>query len=421
MISVFTNSWALLFGMMLLMVGNGLHGTLLGVRGEIEQFTTFQMSIVMSAYFAGFLGASRMAPKMIRRVGHVRVFAALASFISAVLVLFPLIANPWIWAVGRLIIGFCFCGVYVTAESWLNNAATNENRGQSLSLYMIIQMLGLVVGQGLLILADPGGYVLFIVISILVSLSFAPILLSITPTPAFETTNPMQLKKLVLTSPLGCVGMFLLGGVFSVQFGMASVFGAEISLSLAEISAFAAAFYIGAMLVQYPVGWMSDRMDRRQLIMGLSVLGTGGALLAIIAGSNFIALLLSAFLIGGMSNPLYSLLIAHTNDYLDFDDMASASGGLLFINGVGAISGPLIVGWVMQSYGPFGYFLIIALLLGTLALYAAYRTTRRAAPSVEDANSYTPVLPTASPVALELAQEFAIETAQEDENIQNTD
>ena len=421
MISVFTNSWALLFGMMLLMVGNGLHGTLLGVRGEIEQFTTFQMSIVMSAYFAGFLGASRMAPEMIRRVGHVRVFAALASFISAVLVLFPLIANPWIWAVGRLIIGFCFCGVYVTAESWLNNAATNENRGQSLSLYMIIQMLGLVVGQGLLILADPGGYVLFIVISILVSLSFAPILLSITPTPAFETTNPMQLKKLVLTSPLGCVGMFLLGGVFSVQFGMASVFGAEISLSLAEISAFAAAFYIGAMLVQYPVGWMSDRMDRRQLIMGLSVLGTGGALLAIIAGSNFIALLLSAFLIGGMSNPLYSLLIAHTNDYLDFDDMASASGGLLFINGVGAISGPLIVGWVMQSYGPFGYFLIIALLLGTLALYAAYRTTRRAAPSVEDANSYTPVLPTASPVALELAQEFAIETAQEDENIQNTD
>ena len=421
MISVFTNSWALLFGMMLLMVGNGLHGTLLGVRGEIEQFTTFQMSIVMSAYFAGFLGASRMAPKMIRRVGHVRVFAALASFISAVLVLFPLIANPWIWAVGRLIIGFCFCGVYVTAESWLNNAATNENRGQSLSFYMIIQMLGLVVGQGLLILADPGGYVLFIVISILVSLSFAPILLSITPTPAFETTNPMQLKKLVLTSPLGCVGMFLLGGVFSVQFGMASVFGAEISLSLAEISAFAAAFYIGAMLVQYPVGWMSDRMDRRKLILGLSVLGTGGAILAIIAGSNFIALLLSAFLIGGMSNPLYSLLIAHTNDYLDFDDMASASGGLLFINGVGAISGPLIVGWVMQSYGPFGYFLIIALLLGTLALYAAYRTTRRAAPSVEDANSYTPVLPTASPVALELAQEFAIETAQEDENIQNTD
>ncbi len=421
MISVFTNSWALLFGMMLLMVGNGLHGTLLGVRGEIEQFTTFQMSIVMSAYFVGFLGASRMAPEMIRRVGHVRVFAALASFISAVLVLFPLIANPWIWAVGRLIIGFCFCGVYVTAESWLNNAATNENRGQSLSLYMIIQMLGLVVGQGLLILADPGGYVLFIVISILVSLSFAPILLSITPTPAFETTNPMQLKKLVLTSPLGCVGMFLLGGVFSVQFGMASVFGAEISLSLAEISAFAAAFYIGAMLVQYPVGWMSDRMDRRQLIMGLSVLGTGGALLAIIAGSNFIALLLSAFLIGGMSNPLYSLLIAHTNDYLDFDDMDSASGGLLFINGVGGISGPLIVGWVMQSYGPFGYFLIIALLLGTLALYAAYRTTRRAAPSVEDANSYTPVLPTASPVALELAQEFAIETAQEDENIQNTD
>ena len=214
LISVLSNSWALLFGMLLLMVGNGLHGTLLGVRGEIEQFSTFEMSIVMSAYFVGFLGASRLAPEMIRRVGHVRVFAALASFISAVLVLFPLVANPWVWAFGRVIIGFCFCGVYVTAESWLNNAATNANRGQSLSLYMVIQMLGLVTGQGLLIMADPGGFALFIIISILVSLSFAPILLSISPTPAFETTKPMQLKQLVLTSPLGCVGMFLLGGVF---------------------------------------------------------------------------------------------------------------------------------------------------------------------------------------------------------------
>ena len=164
MVSVLFNSWALLLGMLLLMLGNGLHGTLLGVRGEIEHFSTFEISVIMSAYFVGFLLAGRLAPDMIRRVGHVRVFAALGSFISAVLIIFPLVANPWIWALGRVIIGFCFCGVYVTAESWLNNASTNENRGQSISLYMIVQTVGMVAGQGLLLLADPGGYVLFIVI-----------------------------------------------------------------------------------------------------------------------------------------------------------------------------------------------------------------------------------------------------------------
>ncbi len=164
-------------------------GTLLGVCGEIEGFSTFEMSIVMSSYFVGFLGASRMVPEMIRRVGHVRVFAALASFISAVLVLYPALPHPIAWSIGRVVIGFAFCGVYVTAESWLNNAATNETRGQALSLYMIAQTVGIVAAQGMLLLADPAGYTLFIIISVLVSISFAPILLSISPTPAFDTTK----------------------------------------------------------------------------------------------------------------------------------------------------------------------------------------------------------------------------------------
>ena len=168
MIRFAISAWALLLGMMLLMIGNGLQGTLLGVRGEIEGFSTFQMSLVMSAYFVGFLGGSRMAPEMIRRGGHVRVFAALASFISAVLILYPTFADPWAWTVGRVVIGFCFSGVYVTAESWLNNAATNETRGQALSLYMMVQMAGIVAAQGLLVVADPSGYVLFVIPSVLV-------------------------------------------------------------------------------------------------------------------------------------------------------------------------------------------------------------------------------------------------------------
>jgi len=418
MLSVFKNSWALLLGMMLLMVGNGLQSTLLGVRGGIEQFLPFEMSLIMSAYFVGFLGASRMVPSLIRRVGHVRVFAALASFISAVLVLFPLYLNPIFWMFGRLVIGFCFCGVYIIAESWLNNAATNENRGQSLSLYLILQMVGIVVGQGLLVTSDPGGYALFIIISVFVSVSFAPILLSISPTPAFETTNPMPLKKLIETSPLGCAGMFVLGGVFSAQFGMAAVYGAEVGLSLGEISLFVATFYIGAVFLQYPIGWLSDRMDRRRLIMSVAAIGAFGALIGVFMGQNFTLLLVSAFIVGGTSNPLYSLLIAHTNDFLDYEDMAAASAGLLFLNGIGAIAGPLIIGFLMETIGPMGFFMFIIVLLSMIGLYGAYRMTQRPAIATDDTASYTPVAPTASPVLVEIAQEYDIEVAIEEETAQ---
>ncbi|MEY2992027.1 MAG: hypothetical protein RI946_1421 [Pseudomonadota bacterium] len=412
MLSVLKNSWALLLGMLLLMMGNGLQGTLIGVRGEIEGFSTLEMSVVMSSYFVGFLGASRVVPEMIRRVGHVRVFAALASFISAVLVLYPAIPHPIAWSIGRVIIGFSFCGVYVTAESWLNNAATNETRGQALSVYMIAQTVGIIAAQGLLLLADPAGYTLFIIISVLVSVSFAPILLSISPTPAFDTTKPMSLKNLIKTSPLGCAGMFLLGGVFAAQFGMSAIFGSKIGLSLGQISIFVSFFYIGAMLLQIPIGWLSDHMDRRRLIMICAFIGAIGCVLPWTFAGNFYMLLVSALLIGGMSNPLYSLLIAHTNDFLEYEDMAAASSGLLFINGLGAIAGPIVLGKMMDLMGAYGYFVILIALFVFLGLYAIYRMTRRAAAT--DTTSYTAVMPTGSPVALELAQEYAIVSANED-------
>jgi MFS family permease len=418
MLQVLSSAWALLLGMMLLMVGNGLQGTLLGVRGEIEGFSTLEMSFVMSAYFVGFLGGSRIAPEMIRRVGHVRVFAALASFISAVMILYPTFTNPVAWSLGRVIIGFCFSGVYVTAESWLNNAANNENRGQALSLYMIVQMVGVVSAQALLLVGDPAGYETFVIASVLISISFAPILLSISPTPAFDTAKPMTLRQLMNISPLGCVGMFLLGGVFASQFGMSAVYGAKVGLSLAEISIFVATFYIGAMLLQYPLGWLSDRMDRRLLILMVAAVGGVGALIGMVFGGHFTLLLFAAFLIGGLSNPLYSLLIAHTNDFLNHEDMAAASGGLVFINGLGAIAGPLIIGWLMGDgvFGPSGFFLFMAGLMFALAVYAAYRTTQRPSVPSGDTGPMQPMYPAATAVAMELAQEVAIEADLEEKD-----
>ena len=413
MFTVLGNTWALMLGMMLLMVGNGLQGTLIGIRGEIEGFSTIELSIVMSAYFVGFLGASQLVPELIRRVGHVRVFAALASFISAVLIAYPLLTNPVFWSVGRVVIGFCYCGVYITAESWLNNSVDNEKRGQALSLYLIVQMVGIVSAQGVLALGNPNGYSLFIIISILVSISFAPILLSISPAPAFERTKLMTLSRLFTSSPLACVGMFLLGGVFSAQFGMSAVFGAQIGLSLSQISLFVASFYIGAMIFQYPIGWVSDKMDRRLLILLISAASATGSASAYFAGGYFFALVFAAFLVGGLTNPLYSLLIAHANDFIEYEDMASAAAGLLFVNGVGAVSGPIIIGYAMNAFGPELFFVLIALLMVTLAIYAGYRMTQRA--TVSDTSSYAAVLPNSTGVAVEIAQEFAFDVTNDDE------
>jgi MFS family permease len=412
MLTVLSNAWALLLGMLLLLLGNGLQGTLLGIRGSIEGFDAATMSVVMSAYYLGFLAGSWRATAMIRRVGHVRVFAALASLISAAFILYVAAPNPVVWALMRLLVGFCFAGVYVVAESWLNGSTTNENRGQALSLYMIVQMLGIIAAQGLLNLGDPSGYTLFILMSVLVSVSFAPILLTVSAAPAFQTTKRMTLFQLYRISPLGCVGTFLLGGVFAGTFGMAAVFGTEKGLTVAEITMFIAAIYTGGLMLQFPIGWISDRMDRRRLIVFLTFGGAVMTLLGLLTGANVVVLLVVGFAIGGVSNPLYSLLIAYTNDFLGNDDMAAASGGLLFLHGLGAIAGPLAIGWLMTTYGANAYFVFIASLFALIGLYGTWRMTRRRAPSVEATGSYAPVLPTATPVALEVAQEVAIERAE---------
>lgn len=423
MISVLGSTWALLLGMMLLMLGNGMQGTLLGIRGAIEGFTTFELSVVMSGYFMGFLAGSRLTPVLIRRVGHIRVFAALASLVSAILILFPTITVPWVWILLRVAFGFCFSGVYVTAESWLNNSVSNENRGRALSLYMIVQMLGVVIAQFLLLTGDASGFILFVIPSVLVSLSFLPILLSINPTPAFETTKRMSLGELFRISPLGCVGIFLLGGVFSAQFGMAAVYGGAAGLTTAQIPIFVSAFYIGAVLLQYPIGWMSDRLDRRTLIMWVAFGGAAGALIGALSGSVFVVLIVAAAVVGGLSNPLYALLLAYTNDMLEYDDMAAASGGLIFINGVGAIAGPLITGWLLEELGAAGFWVFVGGLMFVTGLYAIFRMIQRpATASPDETASYAPILPTSTSVAVEAAQEYYHESLEEmAENAEESD
>ncbi|TYL49175.1 MFS transporter [Marinomonas sp. IMCC 4694] len=413
--------WPLLLGIVLIMLGNGMHFTLIGLRGGIEGFSSTELAIVTSGYFVGFLLGARFTPFLIRRVGHVRVFAALGSFMSAGLIAFPLLTESWLWTVLRLLVGFCMSGIYVAAESWLNDAATNETRGKILSAYMIAQTLGIIGAQGLLTLGDAQTSVLFICASILVSISFAPILLSVASVPAVVVAQPMPLRQLFNSAPLGTVGIFLLGSVYATQSGMGAVFGSQIGMSKNNIALFIAMLFIGALLMQYPIGWLSDRMDRRKLILFASCAGGLSCLTGILPSNQLWTLMAAAFFAGGVTTPLYALFLAYTNDSLDPNDMPAASGGLVFTFGLGAIIGPLTTGWAMQHFGPSAFWLMLCITFSAIALYALYCMTQNySTVSIEESESYLGVLPTASPIAVEAAGEWAVEQAETEHDSQNT-
>ena len=412
MLSVLARVSALLTGILFIMLGNGMHFTLMGLRGDVEGFSASELAVVTSGYFLGFLSGARTAPVLIRRVGHVRVFAALGSFMSAGLISFPLVTEPWAWTLLRVLVGFCMSGVYVVAESWLNDAATNETRGKVLSAYMIAQTLGIIGAQGLLTLGDAADAVLFIGASILVSVSFGPILLSATPMPAVEVAQPMRLRDLFASSPLGTAGIFLLGSVYATQSGMAAVYGTRIGLPAEEIALFVAVLFGGALAFQYPIGWLSDRMDRRWLIFGAAAVGASACGLGSLAEGRPELLLASAFFAGGVTTPLYALFLAYTNDYLSAAEMPSASGGLVFTFGLGAIAGPLVTGWAMERFVPSAFWWVLGATFAGSAFYALYRMTQRPAIPAADTESYLGVLPTASPVAVEAAGTWAAEQAE---------
>ncbi len=410
MLLVLRQSWPLMLGMLLLMLGNSLQGTLLGVRGSMEQIDSATMGYIMAGYFLGFLGGSKLTPLLIKRVGHVRVFAAFGSLVSAAFILYAAVVNPYAWWALRVLVGFFFSGIYVVAESWMNHASTNETRGKSLSMYLIVQMAGMVLGQLLLNLGDPTDYSLFVLMTVMVSLSIAPILLSTSVTAPVETSaRSMPLKELINTSPLACFGMLLLGGIYAVLYAMSPVYATERGLDIQQTSYFIGAIFTGAMLFQIPIGWLSDKFDRRILIVSVTGIGALVAMACLYANDSIAPLLLGAFLLGGMANPLYSLLVAYANDYLEYDQMSAAAGGLLFINGFGAMLGPIIVGYAMSKFGVEWFFITLVLLMSAICLYGIYRMSQREHVVVDEQAPYLPISARTSG----LATGFAIDAAEE--------
>lgn len=392
----------LMLGVATLLLGNGLIGTLLGVRAGIEAFPTVAIGIIMSAYYLGYIAGARLGPAFIHRVGHIRTFAALAAIAATMTGLHAIFVEPVAWSGFRLITGVCFAGLFVVIESWINDRATNATRGLLLSVYMFVSLGCLALGQQLLNLASPAGFELFSLSAMLISLALVPFALTTSVAPAVPATASLDLRKLYAVSPLGVVGCFATGVTTGAFWGLAPVFAHRIGLSVAEISIFMSAVIVGGMALQLPLGRLSDHFDRRRLIMAA---GVANALLgvAIFAWGNRSEplLFLLAFAFGGFALTLYSVCVAHTNDFLKEADLVEASGALLLAFGIGALLGPLLGSLFMAALGPEGLFLFIAIASAALAVFAVHRARRRAPVPKEEQEKFVAV-PQTTPVVHQL-------------------
>lgn len=407
MITVVAATWTLFIGIALMMLGNGLQGTLLGVRASMEGFATITTGLVMTGYFVGFLVGSLAVPGLVKKVGHIRVFAALASLASISVLVHAVFIDPLVWTVMRLVTGFSYAGLYIVAESWLNEQATNETRGRLLSVYMIVTLGGMACGQLLLNLSEPSGFKLFVLVSALVSLSLVPISLSVVSAPLISTPARVTLGQLYKASPLGVVGALGTGASQGALFGMGAVFATQLGLGVNQVAYFMTSAIVGGILFQWPIGWLSDRLDRRLVITAVTFAAASCALGVIVfstAEARLFLFIAGAFF-GAMNLPLYSLCIAHTNDHLAPEQMVAASGSLVLVTGIGASLGPLNASWLMSAIGPAGLFWALLLIHTLIGLFALYRMTRRASTPLREQTAYVPVTARASPIAAGLAAE----------------
>ncbi len=408
MLAVLRNSWALYLGTGTIMVAHGLSSSLLGIRGTTEGFDPFDIGIIMAGYYLGFMLSSGITQPLLQRVGHVRVYAAYASLGSAVLVLYPIWVNEVFWIALRITNGICLAGLYIVAESWLNGTNVNARRGQALSVYVATQLIGLVLGQWILTTGDPDEFHLFIYGTVLMSVGVGPVLLSVAPVPVFETAKPMSLRELYTSSPLAVVGMTLLGLAFSVTFSMLAVFVVLTGRSVTDVALMVSAVYIGGTVLQYPAGWISDKIGRRIVVTVLCAVAVAATIIGLASGNSLYLLLLSTFLIGVGTAPLYSVLLAHANDHIENDRMAACGARMIFLQGIGSFVGPPIAGFAMNATGPWAYFVIIGCIAGAMGLYSVYRSLMRKMPQPEEAVGLAPMPLKASPVATEMYIETSL-------------
>lgn len=396
------NSLAALFGgVALLMVGHGALGTFVSLRLTDQELDQRLIGLVVSAYFAGMLAGALVAASIIRNVGQIRAFAAFGSLFSAAAVAHTLILDVWVWTLLRAAEGFFIAGLFMCVESWLNGRATPDTRGKLLSIYMMVTYSTQAAGQFLINLFPPDGPQLFVLISILLSVALVPVLLTRVAPPELPDVHSFNVGKLLAASPLGMLGTFMSGAITATTYGLAPVFGRAIGLGTAEITVFMSMIILGGVLLQFPLGALSDLFDRRKVIIALFIaVALVSFLLSAVALDYLKVLIPLAILFGGVTFALYPLCVAHTNDWLDDQDFVSASGGLLLTYSAGAIVGPLVAAGAMAGSGPAGFFLFHASIGVGVALFGIWRITRRASPTEQ---APFQIVPRTTPAALPLS------------------
>ncbi|MDH5527950.1 MAG: MFS transporter [Nitrospirota bacterium] len=373
MLGTVTIIFSLLLGMAALLMGVGLMGTTLGLRAAVEGFSPGVTGVVMSAYFVGYVIGTRWCPGMIRRVGHIRAFAAMASVASTAILCHSMLVTPVVWTVLRVITGTCMVGLYLSVESWLNALASNTNRGRLFAVYQIVCLSALAVGQFLVLAGDVAGFVPFVLSSLLISLSLVPVALTTVEQPAaVPGSGAVALKHLVRLSPSamgGALGSGLLNGTL---WGMGPLFAHLAGRDEMGVASFMAVLILGGALLQWPVGWLSDRMDRRLVLAGVGVCGAVCAVaVAATATAPLPWLLGTAFFYGGMAFSVYGLSVAHMNDMVEPHHALEAARGIMLLHGVGAMIGPIVGGLLMGALGPgalMGFMAVVLALVGGFCL-----------------------------------------------------
>ncbi|MEZ5583034.1 MAG: MFS transporter [Candidatus Competibacteraceae bacterium] len=381
---------ALLLGAAILLTGNGLQGVLIPVRAGLEGFSTGVIGLIATTYSVGFVFSCYLTPHIVKRVGHIRSFAVLAAIAASVVLVLVLFVDPLVWIGLRIVSGFCLAGLFMVIESWLNEQSTNVNRGRVFAVYMVINLTAVTTGQLLLSTADPRGFTLFAVTCIAITLALVPTGLSKSAAPAPLEQVRLRVGYLYSVSPVGVLGSLFVGAANGAYLGLGPLYAQAAGLSITGIALFMSATMLGGAIAQFPLGKLSDHLDRRWVIAGVclaaSVVGVALALAGGVPGVSLVMLqnLTPAVLIGLVgifgcfSFTLYSLCVAHTNDYVSAEEFVEASGGLLLTYGVGASVGPLIAASAMQRLDVGGLFVVTAVVHLLFGLFTLYRITRRA-------------------------------------------
>jgi len=391
--------YSLLLAVALLLTGSGYSGSLIGVRAGLEAFSDTVTGLVMSGYFIGFIAGAFWCPRLLRVVGHIRAFAAMAALASAAITLHGLIVHPVVWLLLRVITGACMVGLYLAIESWLNGLLDRRTRGRVFSVYMLVNLLSLGSAQYLILVYGPGEIAAFALAAMFFAVGLVPIALTRLPEPPKVATPHFQLSRLFSVSRLSTAGAFATGLSNGTFWGLGALYAHRISLDTAGIAAFMSAVIIGGAMLQMPVGYYSDHHDRRRVLLIASIASAVTAAgLALTPITLFPTLLMVAVIYGGFSFSVYSLSVAHANDRADPSQVVEITRGLLLVNGIGAATGPMIAGALMQFFGPRSLMWYIAVVFLTLTLYAANRLRLRTAVPSADQAHFMPVART-SPAA----------------------